>query len=123
MPTIAQVEEQILACEGFRVRLTPLAAKTKSFPSYDFIAMAPQRWRASDWKNIRLAAYVTCCCAERPSVLTARGHRSTGAQLGNVRDSYYAAKYGSLVAEAPHPIAEPTFWTQRSARTRSLKSR
>jgi hypothetical protein len=107
MPTIAQIEEQILACEGFRVRLTPLAAKTKSFPSYDFIAMAPQRWRASDWKNIRLAAYVTLL--REATVLDGKGAPlKRDAQLGNVRDSYYAAKYGSLVAEAPHPIAEPT---------------
>jgi hypothetical protein len=107
MPTIAQVEEQILACEGFRVRLTPLVAKTKSFPSYDFIAMAPQRWRVSDWKNVRLAAYLTLL--RDATVLDGKGAPlKRDAQLGNVRDSYYADKYGSLVAELPQPAAEPT---------------
>ena len=58
MPSLAQVEEQIFVVEGFRVKLTPLLAKTKSFPSYDYTVMAPQRWRVSDWKTARLGAYL-----------------------------------------------------------------
>ena len=94
MPTIAQVEEQILVIEGFRVKLTPLAAKTKALPSYDFTVMAPQRWRLSDWKNVRLAAYVTLL--RQAEVLRGDGAAVKGdLQLGNIRDSYYASQYGT----------------------------
>jgi hypothetical protein len=106
MPTLPQLEEQIFTCEGFRVRLTPLIAKTKSFPSYDYLVMAPQRWRVSDWKNVRLAPYVTLV---RDAVVLdgTDAPLKRDAQLGHVRDSYYAAKYGSLAAEIPEPPAPP----------------
>lgn len=94
MPTIAQVEEQILVIEGFRVTLTALAAKTKSLPSYDYSVMAPQRWRLSDWKTVRLAAYVTLL--RGATVLRGDGAPVKGdLQLGNIRDSYYAKQYGT----------------------------
>jgi hypothetical protein len=99
VPTLAQVEEQILVVEGFRVRLTPLIAKTKSFPSYDFMVMAPQRWRLSDWKAARLAAYLTSI----RSVVILRGDGSPAkgdVQLGSVRDSYYANQYGTTAPPA-----------------------
>ncbi|MBV9102481.1 MAG: hypothetical protein JO060_02765 [Candidatus Eremiobacteraeota bacterium] len=102
MPTVAQVEEQIYACEGFRVRLVPLSERAKRLPSYDFLVMAPQRWRISDWKNVRMAAYVTLL--REATVL--RGDDTPvrrDLQLGNLRDSYYAEKYGSLEAEPPPP--------------------
>jgi hypothetical protein len=51
MPTIAAVERQILEREGFRVKLMPIDPKTKSLPAYEFTAMAPQRWKLSDWKK------------------------------------------------------------------------
>lgn len=106
MPTIAQVEEQIYVCEGFRVRLTPLKAATKTLPSYDFVVMAPQRWRLSDWRNARLRAYVPLI--RDITVLRGGGAPAkTDVQLGNLRDTYYAAKYGSLAPDAP-PIAPPT---------------
>ena len=99
MPTIAQVEEQILVVEGFRVRLTPLLAKTKSFPSYDFTVMAPQRWRVSDWKSVRLKAYVTS--VRNAEVLRGDGSPVKGdLQLGNIRDSYYAKQYGTVAPPA-----------------------
>jgi hypothetical protein len=95
MPTVPQVEEQILVIEGFRVKLVPLLAKTKSLPSYDFTAMAPQRWRVSEWKNVRLAAYVTLVKAA--TVLRGDGTTvKSDLQLGTIRDSYYEAKYGPL---------------------------
>jgi len=103
MPTIAQVEEQIYVCEGFRVRFTPLKASTKTLPSYDFVVMAPQRWRLSDWKNARLRAYVPLI--RDITVLRGGGAPAkTDVQLGNLRDTYFAAKYGSLAPDAP-PIA------------------
>jgi len=95
VPTIAQVEEQILVCEGFRVTLTLLKPKTKLLPSYDYRVMAPQKWRISDWKNARLSAYLTL-------VRAVAVHGGDGSeikrdlQLGNVRDSYYLAAYGSI---------------------------
>ena len=95
MPTIAQVEEQIFVVEGFRVKLTPLLAKVKALPGYDFVVMAPQRWHISDWKTVRLAGYVTLL----RSVVVLHGNGSpikSDLQLGNIRDTYYAAKYGSI---------------------------
>jgi len=95
VPTIPQVEEQIYVVEGFRVKLTPLAAKTKTLPGYDYTVMAPQRWRISDWKTARLGAYVTLLKA----VAVERGDGSpikTDLQLGNIRDSYYEAAYGPI---------------------------
>ena len=103
MPTIAQVEEQILVVEGFRVRLEPFAAKAKSLPSYDFTMMAPQRWKISDWKNARLKAYVPFM----KGVTITRGDGSPvkgDVQLGGLRDSYYAAHYGGL--EPPGPASD-----------------
>ena len=95
MPTLAQVEEQIFVVEGFRIRLTPLLAKTKSLPSYDFTVMAPQRWRISEWKSARLGSYVTLLRQAVP--LRGDGTPVKGdLQLGNIRDSYYARQYGTL---------------------------
>jgi hypothetical protein len=98
MPTVAQVEEQIYACEGFRVRFTPLKPGTKVIPSYDFLVMAPQRWRLSDWKTVRLRGYVSLM----REVVVLRGDdkpEKTDLHLGNLRDTYYRAKYGSLTPE------------------------
>ncbi len=99
MPTIGQVEEQIYACEGFRVRLTPLKAAGKALPSYDFLVMAPQRWRISDWKTLRLRSYI----AWVRDVAVLRGDATpvkTDIQLGHLRDTYYQAKYGSISPDA-----------------------
>ncbi len=99
MPTLAQVEEQILVCEGFRVTLTPLRPKTKMLPSYDFRVMAPQRWRISDWKTARLGAYLTLVRAV--AVFAGDGAEiKRDLQLGHVRDTYYAATYGSTAPPA-----------------------
>ena len=66
-----------------------------ALPTYEYPVMAPQRWKVSDWKNARLDAYR----------LLARGvtiYRGDGnpiprdLQLGNLRDTYYEAAYGSL---------------------------
>ncbi len=95
MPSIAQVEEQILVIEGFRVKLEPLVAKTKSFPSYDFTAMAPQRWRVTDWKMARLGAYLAL--VKSATVMRGDGTAvKSDLQLGTIRDSYYEAKYGPI---------------------------
>ena len=94
MPTLAQVEKQILEREGFQVKLTPLDPKTKSFPPYEFAAMAPQRWRISDWRMQRLGAYLTLI--RGAVILRGDGEEAKrDLQLGNLRDTYYEAAYGS----------------------------
>lgn len=95
MPTVSQVEEQILVVEGFRVRLEMLAPKTKSLPSYDFTVMSPQKWRVSDWKNARLRAYRTL--VKGATVVRGDGTAVKGdLQLGKIRDSYYEAQFATL---------------------------
>jgi hypothetical protein len=104
MPTPAQLEEQIYACEGFRVRLTPLKPNEKKLPSYDFLVMAPQKWRISDWKIVRLRAFIPFV----REVVVLRGDEKpakTDIQLGALRDSYYQAKYRSLAATEVEPTA------------------
>ena len=102
MPTIGQLEEQVYVVEGFRVRLTPFDAKRKSFPSYDFRVMAPQRWRVSDWKTVRLAAYVTLL--RDATALRGDGHPvKRDLALGHLRDTYYEAQYGTLTTSSQAP--------------------
>lgn len=107
MPTIAQIEEQILVVEGFRVEMTPFLAKTKALPSYDFTVMAPQRWRISEWRSARLTAYLTLV----RRVIVLRGDRSPvkgDPFLGAIRDSYYAEKYGTLAPPEPGAVKAPS---------------
>lgn len=95
MATVAAVERQIWEREGFRVRLTPLGEKVKAIPDYAFTVMAPQRWKISEWKNERLAAYITLI----RDVTIFRGNGDivrSDVQLGNLRDTYYQAEYGVL---------------------------
>ncbi len=105
MATKKQVEEAIFALEGFRVEFDLLDPK-RSLPEYEWRAMAPQRWKISEWKNERLAAYR----------LLAKGltvYRGDGSpvprdmQLGNLRDGYYEAAYGPIAragAEKPSNV-------------------
>lgn len=98
MATLAAVEKQIWEREGFRVKLIPLTEKTKSLPDYDYTVMAPQRWKISDWKNERLARYVTML----RGVTVFRGDGSLvqrDLQLGNLRDTFYEAAYGERPAK------------------------
>lgn len=94
MASKAQVEKAIFECEGFRVELE-LFEKRQTMPAYEFSEMAPQRWKVSDWKNARLDAYrllakgVTIYLGDGAPV-------ARDLQLGNLRDSYYAAAHGSL---------------------------
>jgi hypothetical protein len=105
MASKKQVEEAIFALEGFRVEFDLLDPK-RSLPEYEWRAMAPQRWKISDWKNERLAAYR----------LLAKGltvYRGDGSpvprdmQLGNLRDGYCEAAYGPIArgsAEKPSNV-------------------
>lgn len=95
MATKAQVEDAILKREGFRVELELFDRKQRNLPAYEYAIMAPQRWKVSDWKNARLSAYVLL-------VKDAKIYRGDGSliprdlQLGNLRDTYYEAEYGSV---------------------------
>jgi hypothetical protein len=57
--------------------------------------MAPQHWKVSDWKNVRLEPYrfsvkfATIYCGDGAPI-----HRDM--QLGNLRDTYYEDAYGPL---------------------------
>ncbi len=95
MATKTQIEKAISEREGFRVELELFEGKRTALPPYDYSVMAPQRWKVSDWKNERLAAY-------RLLVKGATVFRGDGTpiprdmQLGNLRDTYYEAAYGSV---------------------------
>jgi hypothetical protein len=93
MPSVAALEEQIFQREGFRVSFERLDSNRSALPGYDYRVMAPNGWRVSDWKAVRLAAYVPFF----KSVTLFRGDGSalrSDIRLGNLRDGYYAAIYG-----------------------------
>jgi hypothetical protein len=95
MATKAQVEKAILEREGFRVEFELFEGKRAALPAYEYSVMAPQRWKVSDWKNARLDAYRLLV----KGVTIYRGDRKPiprDLQLGNLRDSYYEAAYGTL---------------------------
>lgn len=95
MASKAQIAKAILEREGFRVELELFDEKRATLPPYDYLVMAPQRWKVSDWKNARLGAY-------RLLVKGVTIYRGDGKpiprdlQLGNLRDTYYEHAYGSL---------------------------
>ncbi len=97
MASKKQVEDAIFEREGFRVDLELLNGKKSSLPPYEWGVMAPQHWKISDWKNVRLEAY-------RLLVKSATVYRGDGTpvprdmQLGNLRDTYYEAEYGPIKA-------------------------
>ena len=83
------------------MELELFGGRPPALPPYDYPVMAPHRWKVSDWKNARLAAYR----------LLAKGVTVYGGddrpiprdlQLGNLRDTYYKSAYGSL----DPPLAE-----------------
>jgi hypothetical protein len=95
MASKKQVEDAIFEREGFRVELEPFEGKKASLPAYEWKVMAPQRWHISDWKNARLEPYRLAI----KNVIVYRGDGSPVArdmQLGNLRDTYYEAEYGSI---------------------------
>jgi hypothetical protein len=121
MATKGQVERAILEREGFRVALELFASKREALPPYDYAAMAPQRWKVSDWKNARLEPY-------RLLVKRATVYRGDGApidrdlQLGNLRDTYYEAAYGALKPADGEPKTDNvTHLSERRRQPRSPK--
>jgi len=109
MASKAQVEKAIFECEGFRVELE-LFEKKQSLPPYEFSEMAPQRWKVSDWKNARLDAYRLL--AKGGTIYLGDGTPIVrDMQLGNLRDSYYAAAHGSV--QPPSAEADKTISLMR----------
>ncbi|MGZ3562429.1 MAG: hypothetical protein ACXVAS_11340 [Vulcanimicrobiaceae bacterium] len=104
MPNLKQVEEQIFAREGFRVRLTPLdeKAKPKSLPAYDYGYMASNKWKLSEWQMVRLARYIPF--ARSIEVYRGDGQRvKSDMRLGNLRDTYFDAFCQEEVATLQPP--------------------
>ena len=103
MATIAAVEKQIFDREGFRVKLAPFNEKTKSIPDYEFTVMAPQRWKLSEWKTERLGEYISLI--REITIFHGDGEPvKRDMQLGNLRDSYYQAEYGTLTKKPSNVV-------------------
>ena len=95
MASKGQVEKAIFELEGFRVELELFEGKRPPLPPYEYDVMAPQRWKVSDWKNARLAEYVLL--VKGITIYLGDGTAiPRDLQLGNLRDTYYQAAYGSL---------------------------
>jgi hypothetical protein len=92
--TKAQVERAILDREGFRVELDLFPDK-RELPPYEYPVMAPQRWKVSDWRNLRLGPYRLL--VKRLTVYRGDGKPiPKDLRLGNLRDTYYEDAYGTL---------------------------
>lgn len=118
MPTITELQEQIFQREGFRVSFERLDASKEALPDYGFGVMAPNTWRVSDWKLVRLAAFIPYF--KGVTVFRADGSPlRTDVKLGHLRDTYYAAEYGNL-DPASSLIALPRR-TERSTGSRPKK--
>jgi hypothetical protein len=98
--SITELQEQIFAREGFRVSFERLGASSDPLPGYEYPVMAPNGWKVSDWQRIRLAPFILFF----RGVKVYRGDDEPIARdvkLGNLRDSYYEARYGTLSPEPP----------------------
>src|SRR5438270_143814 len=101
--SITELQEQIFQREGFRVSFERLGAAKEELPPYDFPVMAPQGWTVSDWRRLRLGAYVLLF----RGVTVYRGDDEPLARdmkLGHLRDSYYKAMYGTLSPDPPDNV-------------------
>jgi hypothetical protein len=120
--TKAQIEKAIFEREGFRVELQLFDGKRPSLPSCDYPVMAPQRWKVSDWKNVRLEAY-------RLLVKGATIYRggsepiTRDMQLGNLRDTYYEDAYGSFEPPQEVDASKVVQLDSRRSREEATRSR
>jgi hypothetical protein len=81
--------------KAFAFRSAAWGSANLPIEPYPYDVMAPSKWRISDWKRVRLARYV----ALFRSVDVYRGDDTivrSDIRLVALRDSYYAAKYGTL---------------------------
>jgi hypothetical protein len=103
--SITELQEQIFQREGFRVSFERLGAAKDDLPPYDYPVMSPQGWTVTDWKRMRLAPYVLLF----RGVTVYRGDEEPIARdmkLGNLRDTYYKAKYGTLAADTDTDVPD-----------------
>jgi hypothetical protein len=115
--SITELQNQIAAVEGFRVSFSRLGSAKMPIAPYAYDVMAPSKWRLSDWKRVRLAAYV----AIFKSVDVYRGDDTvvkSDVRLVTLRDSYYEAKYGSLEPTEPEESTDVISLDSRRARKR-----
>ncbi|HTJ27553.1 MAG TPA: hypothetical protein VMA36_15440 [Candidatus Limnocylindria bacterium] len=118
--TLNDIQDQIFEREGFRVAFVPFGASDHPLPPYDYPVMAPNGWHVSDWRRIRLAPYIVSF----RDVYVYRGdggRLTTDVKLGHLRDTYYAAQYGTLAAESatlvPATAATPPAATKSARRS------
>ncbi len=100
--SVTELQEQIFQREGFRVSFERLSAAKDELPPYDFPVMAPNGWTVSDWKRIRLGAYVLVF----RGVTVYRGDDEPivrDIKLAHLRDSYFKARYGTLSPDDAPP--------------------
>ena len=93
------LQEQIFQREGFRVSFVPFGFSEHALPPYDYAVMAPNGWRVSDWRRVRLSQYVQ---SFRDVVVYRGDGERVGkdVKLGHLRDTYYAAQHGTLLPQA-----------------------
>ena len=56
--TVTELQNQIASVEGFRISFERFGAADTLIEPYPYDVMAPSKWRISDWKRVRLAAYI-----------------------------------------------------------------
>lgn len=118
MATIKQIEDAIFNREGFRVKLTPLAAKPGALPPYDYEYMASNKWKLTDWRMSRLARYIPYL--RSVEVFRGDGTRTVSdMRLDNLRESYFKEFCSDEIAALEHGEAsEPNVTQIAHARAR-----
>ena len=98
--SVTELQQQIFDREGFRVVFERLGAAETEIVPYDYPVMAPQAWKVSDWKRMRLGKYLLTF--RGVTVYDGRGEPiKRDVKLGHVRDTYYAETYGTLSPDDP----------------------
>ena len=96
--TVTELQKQIASVEGFRISFERLGTGDTPVEPYPFDVMVTSKWRISDWKRVRLAAYIGVF----KGVQVYRGDETlvkSDIKLVSLRDSYYEARYGTLEPE------------------------
>ncbi len=114
--SITELQQQIFDREGFRIVFERLGAASGELAPYDYPVMAPQSWKVSDWKRLRLARYLL---AFRAATVYGGDDEpiKRDLKLGHVRDTYYQATYGTLSADAPPDNVVPMHRPENGTRS------
>jgi hypothetical protein len=119
--TITELQNQIAAVEGFRVSFSRLGSANVPIEPYAYDVMAPSKWRISDWKRVRLAPYVALFRSvdvyRRDDTIV-----KSDIRLVALRDSYYAAKYGTLEPTQPDAAEVRPLDSRREPKTKPSES-